>query len=308
MSGWSEEDIPRLDGLRALVTGGASGIGADTARALAEHGARVIIADRDEAGAKATAGRIGRGVEVRPLDLSSLAEVRRFAEGLLSEGGKIDLLINNAGIQPLSERRLSADGYELTFAIGHLGHFLLTALLWPLLEASEAARVVTVSSMVHSRGSFDWDDLQMERGYSSQRPYNQTKLANLLFARELQRRLEARSSPVRSLAAHPGVARTSIGDNRARLGRYHLGDYAVSAILRVVMPVLGQPASMGALPTLYAATSPEAKGGGFCGPQGFGGMKGPPGPVTPKLPADELSVARRLWEVSERLTGTSFFS
>ncbi|MDD3799082.1 MAG: oxidoreductase [Novosphingobium sp.] len=313
MQGWSEADIPDLSGKRVLVTGGASGIGYDAARALAQHGAQVIIADRNEEGGKAAVAKIRAlapqaQVDFRPLDLSSLAAVRQFAAAMAAEGGKLDILVNNAGIQPISDRRESADGFELTFAIGHLGHFVLTAGLWPLLEAAPQPRVVTVSSMVHGAGSFDWDDLQITRGYSSQRPYNQTKLANLLFARELQRRVDAAGGKVKSMAVHPGVAQTSIGANRKQLGKFQLGDYFVSLVLKFVMPFLGQPASAGALPTMYAASAPEAQGGGFYGPQGFGEMKGPPGPAKIKPAAQDMAVARKLWDVTEKLTGTGFLS
>jgi len=276
---WSESNIADQTGKRVLVTGSASGIGFEAARALAEHGAHVIVADRNAmAGAavadRIRAGRAGASVEFRALDLSDLRAVGDFAAALVREGQPLDTLINNAGIQPISERRTSVDGFELTFAIGHLGHFLLTGLLLPLLEQRAGARIVTVSSMVHGSGRIDWDDLQMTRNYSSQRAYNQTKLANLLFARELARRLERAGSTICSLAVHPGVARTAIGANRRQLGRFHLADYMVSATLGVVMPYLGQSAAAGALPTMFAACSPNAENGGFYGPCGFGEMKG----------------------------------
>ena len=311
MKRWSESDIPNLSGKRMLVTGAASGIGFEAARALAEHGSEVLLVDRNEAAARAAMERIRQKrpdarLEFRQLDLSHLASVKAFAAALVAEGRPLDVLINNAGIQPISERRTSADGFELTFAIGHLAHFTLTAGLLPLLQAAPAPRVVTVSSMVHAKGWMNWDDLQMERGYRHQRAYNQTKLANLLFAREFQRRLDAAGSPIKSIAVHPGVARTSIGANRKQLGAFQLGDHIITAILSLVMPFLGQSAQQGALPTLFAATDPQAEGGGFYGPGGFGEMKGAPGPARIKPSGQDMDAARKLWEATEELTGTRF--
>lgn len=311
MSNWGEVDIPDQTGKRVLVTGGASGIGYEAARALAEHGAHVIIADRNVEAGVAAVRRIREKssdavVEFRPLDLGSLKAVRDFAAALLVEGQVLDTLINNAGIQPISERRTSADGFELTFAIGHLGHFVLTGLLLRLLERSAQGRIVTVSSMVHGGGRFDWDDLQITKTYSSQRAYNQTKLANLLFARELAARLARTGSKLRSIAVHPGVAQTSIGANRKQLGAFHLGDYMVSAVLSLVMPFLGQPASAGALPAMFAASADDAVNGGFYGPDGFGEMKGAPAPARIKPAAGDMAVAARLWAATEKLTGLSY--
>ena len=311
MKPWSESDIPDLSGKRMLMTGAASGIGFEAARALAEHGAEVVLVDRNEAAARDAMARIREKrpdarLEFRPLDLSNLASVKAFAAALVAEGKPLDVLINNAGIQPISERRTSADGFELTFAIGHLAHFTLTAGLLPLLEAAPAPRVVTVSSMVHGRGWLDWEDLQIERGYRHQRAYNQTKLANLLFARELQRRLDAAGKPIKSIAVHPGVSRTSIGANRRQLGTFRLGDHVITAVLSVVLPFLGQSAQQGALPTLFAATDPQAEGGGFYGPGGAGEMKGPPAPARIKPSGQDMEAARKLWEITETLTGTRF--
>lgn len=312
MGKWGETDIPDLTGRRALVTGAASGIGFETARALALHGARVIIADRNaEAGHTALdrirALRPDARVEFQALDLADLGKVKAFAASILAQGDPLDLQINNAGIQPISTRLTSADGFELTFAIGHLGHFALTAYLYPLVAAATAGRIVTVSSLVHGSGRFDWDDLNMTKDYNSQRAYNQTKLANLLFARELQARIDQRGDRVKSLAAHPGVAQTSIGANRKSLGAFHLVDHLVSLTLSLVMPFLGQPAAEGALPILYAATSNDVVGGGFYGPDGWGEMKGFPSPAKVKPAARDPQVASRLWAVTEQLTGTRFF-
>ena len=310
VGGWTEELIPDLSGKLILITGGASGIGFEAARGLAAKGARVIVADRNEEAGSAAVAKINAScsplaAEFRRVDLSSLAMVRDFAADLISEGNPIDVLVNNAGIQPISERRTSQDGFELTFAIGHLAHFTLTSLLLPSLEKAPAARVVTVSSLVHGMGWFDWNDLQMEQGYRSDRAYNQTKLANLLFARELQRRLDEAGSNIRSIAVHPGVARTSIGASRKQLGNFRLGDHVVSATLSIVLPFFGQHASAGALPTLYAAAAPEAEGGGFYGPAGFGEMKGPPAPAKVKPSGQDMDAARRLWDMTEEMTGHS---
>ncbi|MDX3885243.1 MAG: SDR family oxidoreductase [Sphingomonas sp.] len=311
MRKWGENDIPDLSGKRVLITGAASGIGFEAARALARRGAEILAVDRNEQLGRTIADRIGAStadakLEFRMLDLSRLQAVKDFAASLAAEGRPIDILVNNAGIQPISERRTSGDGFELTFAIGHLGHFTLTGLLLPLLNATPAPRVVTVSSLVHGQGRFNWNDLQIERGYRAQRAYNQTKLANLLFAREFQRRIDQAGSNIKSIAVHPGVAQTSIGANRKQLGKFRLADHFISSILSVVMPYLGQPASAGALPTLYGATAPDAEGGGFYGPGGFGGMKGAPAPATIKPSGQDMAAAGKLWGITEELTGVRF--
>lgn len=311
MAGWGEQNIPDMSGKRVLVTGGASGIGYEAVRALAQHGAHVVLVDRNEQAGLAAIETIralhpAASIEFRALDLSSQQAIKHFAEQLCAEGKPLDVLINNAGIQPLSSRRSTVDGFELTFGIGHLGHFSLTALLLPLLLAAPAPRVVTVSSMVHGQGTFDWQDLQIEKDYSAQRPYNQTKLANLLFAQELQRRADAAGVKLQSMAVHPGVSRTSIGANRKSLGSYGLMDHVTTLVLLAVMPLLGQSAQGGALPTLFAATSPDAKGGEFYGPSGFGEMKGPPKRAVVKRAGLDQDAARRLWDVSEQLTGIRF--
>ncbi|GLV20540.1 dehydrogenase [Sphingobium sp. TomMM35A] len=311
MERWVDKHIPDMTGKRILITGGASGIGLETAKVLAAKSAQIIIADRDEdAGHRAVsqinAAATANLAEFRRVDLSSLSMVRRFATDVLEVGKPIDVLVNNAGIQPISERRTSGDGFELTFAIGHLAHFTLSALLFPLLKSAPAGRVVTVSSLVHGQGRLDWEDLQMEKGYRAQRAYNQTKLANLLFARELQKRLDSVGSNVQSIAVHPGVARTSIGANRKQLGKFGFGDYLVSGVLKVVMPYLGQSAAAGALPTIYGAAAAQAKGGGFYGPGGFGEMKGLPAAAKIKPSGQDMEAAQKLWRVSEDLTGASF--
>ena len=311
MAKWTENDIPDLSGKRALVTGAASGIGYEAARGLAQHGAEVLLVDRNEQGGaealqKIRALRADAKVSFLPLDLSSQQAIREFTAQQVAAGLPLDILVNNAGIQPISERRTSADGFELTFGIGHLGHFALTAGLFPLLLKSAAPRVVTVSSLVHRLGKFDWDDVQMERNYFAQRPYNQTKLANMLFGRELQRRASAKGLPLLSLVVHPGVSRTNIGDSRKTLGRFHLMDRMISVVMNIVMSVFGQSAEGGGWPTLYAATSPKVTPGGFYGPDGLGETRGAPAPAKIHQAGLDEANARKLWQVSEELTGLRF--
>ncbi|MBP9713291.1 MAG: SDR family oxidoreductase [Sterolibacterium sp.] len=311
MAKWTENEIPDLSGKRALVTGAASGIGFEAARGLAQQGADVLLVDRNEqAGVaalqKIRALRTDAKVTFLPLDLSSQQAVREFAAQQVAEGQPLDILVNNAGIQPISERRTTGDGFELTFGIGHLGHFTLTAGLFPLLLKSSVPRVITVSSLVHRLGSFDWDDLQMERHYFAQRPYNQTKLANMLFGRELQRRAQAAGLNLLSLVVHPGVSRTNIGNSRKALGSFHLIDNLISVVLGVVMSVFGQSAEGGGWPTLYACTSPKVSPGGFYGPDGLGETRGAPAPAKIHKAGLDDATAKRLWEVSEQLTGVRF--
>jgi NAD(P)-dependent dehydrogenase (short-subunit alcohol dehydrogenase family) len=293
MTGFSAADVQDLTGQTAIVTGASSGIGLATAKALVAHGARVILAVRDEAkgrnAAKAMPGP--GGAEVAVLDLASLDSVRAFARDWSRQ--PIDLLINNAGVMipPLSR---TADGFELQFGTNHLGHFALTNLLLP----NVTGRVVTVSSSAHRYGRIDFDDLNWERRrYRAWRAYGQSKLANLLFTAELQRRLTEAGSPVLSMAAHPGYAATN------------LQSHSDSRLMEFAMGTLGnrlvaQDAASGALPTLYAATA-ELPGNTFAGPSGFGGLRGAPAPCARSRAARHAEVARRLWQVSESLTGVS---
>jgi NAD(P)-dependent dehydrogenase (short-subunit alcohol dehydrogenase family) len=293
MSGFSTADLPDLTGQTVIVTGASSGIGLEAAKAFAGKGARVILAVRDEAKGKKAAGALPPAgtAEVRLLDLASLDSVRAFARDW---SGPIDLLINNAGVMipPLSR---TADGFELQFGTNHLGHFALTNLLLPNITG----RVVTVSSGAHRSGRIDFDDLNWERRrYRRWRAYGQSKLANLLFTAELQRRLTEAGSPVLSMAAHPGYAATNL--------QSHSG----SRLMEVAMGTLGnrllaQDAASGALPTLYAATG-DLPGNTFVGPSGFGGMRGAPAPCPRSKAASDAGVARRLWQVSEQLTGMTF--
>ena len=293
MTGFSAADVQDLTGQTAIVTGASSGIGLATAKALVAHGARVILAVRDEAkgrnAAKAMPGP--GGAEVAVLDLASLDSVRAFARDW--SGQPIDLLINNAGVMipPLSR---TADGFELQFGTNHLGHFALTHLLLP----NVTGRVVTVSSSAHRYGRIVFDDLNWERRrYRAWRAYGQSKLANLLFTAELQRRLTEAGSPVLSMAAHPGYAATNLQSHSDR----RLMEFAMGTLGN---RLVAQDAASGALPTLYAATA-ELPGNTFVGPSGFGGLRGAPAPCARSRAARDAEVARRLWQVSESLTGVT---
>jgi len=279
-----------MAGRNVIVTGANSGIGRAAARALASAGARVVLAVRDpEKGESASAAMQG-STEVRRLDLASLASVREFAAGWDRE---IDLLINNAGVMvpPLSR---TADGFELQFGTNHLGHFALTNLLLEHVRG----RVVTVSSAAHRFGSIDFDDLNWERRrYKAWRAYGQSKLANLLFTSELQRRLSTAGSAVLATAAHPGYAATNL--------QFHSGQRLLDLVSVVGNRLLAQDEDGGALPTLYAAVA-DIPGNSFAGPGGFMEQRGPAKLVDRSSAAKDTDVARRLWEVSEQLTGVRF--
>jgi len=302
---WTAADVPDLRGRRALVTGGASGIGFETARVMAECGAQVLIADRNAEGGRAAVQRIrsqtpAAQVEFKALDLANLSMVRSFASEIT---GPLDILVNNAGILPSLQRRTTRDGFELAFGIGHLGHFALTGLLLATLLRSPAPRVVSTTSLVQAYAQINFDDLQAERHYEPQRAYNQTKLAVLMFALELQQRA---GPMLGSLAAHPGVARTTLGDARMQEPPRRLRDRAERWAYNSMMRWVGQSPERGALPILRAATDPSARGGEFFGPSGFQQFSGPPVRVQPSRAAQDARARERLWSVSERLTGVSF--
>ena len=298
---WTAQDIPDQSGRLAVVTGANSGLGLATATALARAGATVVLAVRDEArGADAAATISGAvpaaDVSVASLDLADLGSVRAFAEAL--DGDRLDLLINNAGVMA-PPRRLTKDGFESQFGTNHLGHFALTGLLLPRLLTAPAARVVTVSSILHRRGTIDFNDLQGERGYSRWDAYGQSKLANLMFCFELQRRATAADASLQSMAAHPGYAATNLqfaGPTR----------FYERAFMALGNRLFAQSAEMGALPTLYAATVPELPGGSYIGPDGRGEQRGHPRIVTAAGKAYDEDAWRRLWEVSETLTGVHY--
>jgi NAD(P)-dependent dehydrogenase (short-subunit alcohol dehydrogenase family) len=299
---WTSSQIPDQSGRVAVVTGGNSGLGLETARQLTRAGAEVVIACRNpDKGAAAVseikAGVPGARLRVAALDLASLESVRAFAEWLRTEREGLDLLVNNAGVMA-PPRRETADGFELQFGTNHLGHFALTALLLGAMEGRRDSRVVTISSGAHRMGKINFDDLQSQRRYFRWRAYGQSKLANLLFMYELDRRLRAAGSQIKSVAAHPGYAATN------------LQSAAPPMLDRLVMVVtnrlIAQSAAMGALPQLYAATYPGLEGGTYVGPDGIAEQRGHPEPVRASGAARDEQVARRLWEVSEELTGVSF--
>jgi NAD(P)-dependent dehydrogenase (short-subunit alcohol dehydrogenase family) len=299
---WTADRIPDQSGRTAVVTGANSGLGLVTARELARKGAAVVLACRNLEKGEAARKEIevqapGAQLELEELDLASLDSVREFAERYKASHEGLDLLINNAGVMA-TPRRSTADGFELQFGTNHLGHFALTGMLIGEMEGREDARVVTLSSNAHKFGRIAFDNLGGDRRYFRWRAYGQSKLANLLFALELDRRLRAAGSTVKSLAAHPGYAATNL---------QFAGPPAVdAAVMKLGNALLAQDDDMGALPTLYAATEPGLEGGTFCGPDGFLEQRGHPKPVSPSGAARDEQVARRLWEVSEEMTGVRF--
>jgi NAD(P)-dependent dehydrogenase (short-subunit alcohol dehydrogenase family) len=308
--GWDASDIPDLSGRVALVTGANSGIGLAAAEELAAHGASVLLACRDRArGAAAVEVVRARrpadaAVELVELDLGDLASVRAAATTVAACPEPLDLLVNNAGVMA-PPRRETADGFELQLGTNHLGHFALTALLRDRLLAAPEPRVVTLTSGAHRLGSIDFDDLQRRHRYMRWLAYGQSKLANLLFALELQRRAAAADSNLRSLAAHPGYAATNLQHAGPRIGG-GLFSRLTDPVWSVSNHLLGQSAAAGALPTLYAATEPDLPGGALIGPDGPAAIRGAPTLESPSRAALDEDTARRLWQVSEELTGVEF--
>jgi NAD(P)-dependent dehydrogenase (short-subunit alcohol dehydrogenase family) len=292
---WTEQHIPDQRGRVAIVTGANTGLGFETARMLAEHGAQVVLAVRDVEKGERAAGRIDGDVRVQALDLTSLASVRSAAADLRAAHPRIDLLINNAGVM-YTPKATTADGFELQFGTNHLGHFALTGLLLDRLLPVTGSRVVTVSSTGHIQAAIHFDDLQWERSYSRAAAYGQAKLANLMFTYELQRRLAVHGTTV-AVAAHPGVSNTELTRN-------------VPAALRLpvtwLAPLLTQEPRMGALPTVRAATDPSVLGGQYFGPGGRGEVRGFPQRVSSSADSHDQAVQGRLWSVSEELTGVTF--
>ncbi len=303
---WTAEQMPSQAGKTVLVTGANSGIGYQAALELVRHGAHVLLGCRNENKGKSALERLrreapGAQVELLILDVASLDSIRACAAKLVAAGKPLDVLINNAGVMALPTRELTIDGFERQFGTNHLGHFALTGLLLPLLKQSPTARVVTVASLAHRNGQIAWDNLQSERSYDPMGAYNNTKLANLLFAYELDRRLKAAGSAVLSVAAHPGVATTNVFQN----GPGDKGGLKMKLMKRMI-PLIGQDDAMGALPTEYAATVPGVQGGDYIGPDGFSELKGYPKVVQPRPRALDEVIARRLWEASEELTGLTY--
>lgn len=306
MSKWTPREMPSQQGRLAIVTGANSGIGFQSARHLARAGAAVILACRNAEKGEAARARIASenrtsNVEARVLDVADLESVRKFAAKFLSEGRPLDLLINNAGVMALPERRLTPQGFEMQLGTNHLGHFALTGLLLPALLRQAASRVVTVASIAHKGGKLNFDDLNAERGYDPRRAYQQSKLANLVFGLELNRQLRGRGANTMSVIAHPGVAVTNIVSNG-------MGTGLRGRLVEIVFPFVGQSDARGSWPLLYAATSPEAHGGGYYGPDGIAEIKGTPVEVKPKPHALDPAAGKRLWEISETLTGVRYES
>jgi NAD(P)-dependent dehydrogenase (short-subunit alcohol dehydrogenase family) len=303
-------EIPDQTGKLAVVTGANSGIGLETARRLAGAGAEVILAVRNptkgaEAVADITTGLpAGAAVTAESLDLSSLASVSDFASRLIARDQPLDLLINNAGIMAVPKRTETADGFELQLGTNHLGHYALTGRLLPLLRKAPAPRVVTLSSSAARFGRMSFDDLQSERKYNAWRAYGQSKLADLLFMFELQRRSAANGWGVMSNAAHPGSTHTNLQSTGQNLGKDSTGTGLIGILMR--FPGISQEAPQGALPTLYAATSPDAVGSGYYCPDGFQEMNGLPTTASvPKRALDEDAQAE-LWKRAEELTGVVY--
>jgi NAD(P)-dependent dehydrogenase (short-subunit alcohol dehydrogenase family) len=301
MAKWTTADIPDQNGRVAVITGANTGLGYDTALALAEHGAHVVLAVRNldkgkDAAARITAKGPRGAVELQELDLSSLDSVRAAAEQLRADHDHIDLLINNAGVM-YTPKSTTMDGFELQFGTNHLGHFAFTGLLLDRLLPIAGSRVVTVSSIGHRiLADIHFDDLQWERSYNRVRAYGQAKLANLLFTYELQRRLASHGTTI-AAAAHPGMSDTELMRNMPA---------PLASASERIAPIFAQNAAMGALPTLRAASDPTVLGGQYYGPDGLGQSRGYPKIVGSSKKSHDVDLQRRLWTVSEELTGVTY--
>ena len=308
MDRWTAERIGDQSGRTFIVTGGNSGLGFETTRQLAAHGGRVLLAARSEAKGLDAAARIkaaqpDAAVEFRALDLADLDSVRAFAAGVLGDGIRVDVLVSNAGIM-FGPRRLTRQGFEYQFATNHLGHFALSGLLFDRIRGSRDrqggadGRVVTVSSELARGGSIHFDDLTGAKSYSPTSFYAQSKFANLLFGLELDRRVRTAGIGVRSVLAHPGYSVTNL-QSSAPTG-------VVKQLMKVSNLLVAQSAKMGALPELFAAVDPAAESGKYYGPGGLGGMRGYPTEAQPPAAAKNAETARRLWDISEQLTGVTW--
>lgn len=298
---WTAADVPDQEGRVAVITGANTGIGYEAAAVLAGKGAHVVLAVRDTDKGNAAAERIRSAlphadVSVRELDLTSLDSIRAAADELRADYPRIDLLINNAGVM-MTGKGTTKDGFELQLGTNHLGHFALTGQLLDNLLPVEGSRVVTISSGAHRFGRIDFDDLQSERSYNRVTAYGQSKLANLLFTYELNRRLSEKGAPTIAVAAHPGGSNTELTRNLWPVLRQPI---------QLVWGLLAQSAEMGALPTLRAATDPDVRGGQYFGPDGIGEQRGHPKLVQSSARSYDEAAQRRLWRVSEELTGVTF--
>lgn len=303
MAKWTSKDIPTQRGRSAVITG-TGGIGYEDAVVLARAGASVVLAGRNRQKGTEAVAAIRRAVpeaDIRfgQVDLADMASIIDFAGRLAREQDSLDLLINNAGVMTPPDRRVTSDGFELQFGTNYLGHFVLTAHLLPLLKRGKEARVVSLGSVAARGGAIDFDNLQAERNYDPMGAYRQSKLACLMFAFELSRRSKAAGWGIKSLAAHPGISRTDLIPNGA-------GRNSMAGMARRFLSFLFQPASQGALPTLFAATDPTARDGAYYGPDGLGGTRGYPVEEAPPKQALDAGVAARLWERSIELTRVTF--
>jgi NAD(P)-dependent dehydrogenase (short-subunit alcohol dehydrogenase family) len=300
---WTTADVPRQDGKVAIVTGANSGLGFHAALELGRAGAEVILACRDTGRGEDALRRMAAeapdaSFELRSLDLADLASVRAFADDAPE---RIDLLLNNAGVMA-PPYRTTADGFEMQFGTNYLGHYALTGLMLSRLLAADAPRVVTAASNMHKMGKIPWDDLNSERKYRKWSAYSNSKLANLMFAYELQRRSDTANAGLISAAAHPGWAATDLYHKGARVGNATLQE----KVMTIPTRFLAQSSLDGALPTLYAATMPDVRGGAYLGPDGRFETVGSPKFVKSSRAAGDVAAARRLWEVSEQMTGVTY--
>jgi len=305
-SNWTEKNIPSQNGKTAIVTGANSGVGYNTSLELAGKEAVVILACRSMEKGETALRRIKRNfpnakLDLQQLDLASLASIRSFSQRIHDAYSSIDMLINNAGVMNIP-RSLTEDGFEMQFGTNHLGHFALTSLLYDLVTAAENSRIVTVSSIAHLNGTINFDDLMGEKTYDSQAAYRQSKLANLLFTLELAHRLEANGSSTISIAAHPGVTNT----NLIAAGPEMRGQPLLKFVMKFATRIFAMPAWKGALPQLYAAVAEDVRNGEYFGPDGFEEMKGYPHRAVRTETAQDPELARKLWKVSEELTGIRY--
>jgi NAD(P)-dependent dehydrogenase (short-subunit alcohol dehydrogenase family) len=305
---WTLDNLLPQSGKCFVVTGANSGVGYEAALALAGAGGQVILAVRSQAKGELACQTIrttfpGAQVQTMLLDLADLESVRRFAQVFQSQFAALDVLINNAGVMALPYLK-TVDGFEMQFGVNHLGHFALTGLLLPVLQAAPGARVVTVSSLNHNVGKIDFDNLDGARSYGRWAAYSQSKLANVLFAYELQRRLAARQSGAISVGCHPGYSSTNLQSAAPRLA----GSRLKVAFWHFANSIAAQSAAMGALPLLYAACAAGVQGGDYIGPDGLREVRGHPVKVGSSRASQDASLARRLWEVSEELTGVTYFA
>lgn len=302
---WTEVDIGDQTGRTVLITGANSGIGYEAARALAQHGAHVVLGCRTRSKADDAVARIDAtnplgSTEILEMDLADLDSVADAAFRFASSHDRLDVLVNNAGLMATPEQR-TAQGFEMQFGVNHLGHFAFTGHLLELLMASGPARVVSISSQGHRPGRINFDDINSEQKYSAWPAYFQSKLANLLFTRELQRRLALAESEVIAVAAHPGLSSTNLG---------HESSGVLSSMMQWTRPMferfVSQSAAMGALPTLRAAVDPAVEGGDYFGPDGFGEQRGHPVKVDSSSRSKDDAAASRLWELSQQLTSVTY--